>query len=639
MKDKTSDRDLGEEFPEQGIRRGEGPVVHRKPGEYGADRTSRFESHGAEQMGDRDQQQPVKAAPRSRHLDKREKKAADPSIAREWECTRARGSSGMESRASTRTSQVAQSQPPSLLQHGSQLDIRKVPKDKIKSQPPIQKHDLNATKHKTDLVRDKNTLSLTKNVTAQTRDKGKGKINEKQTNINNYSEPDKDENSDKDEDYDDQLIKEIEQEMESLWNGDLEGADNIQGQREEEHPMKESNQGENQKEPGHWEDPLKERGSESKNLMDTKACNKELQDREPDLNDRRAQYGIPIMQTLNREEETEETPPHQNPNPDLDLAIYKWRYIHGSWNYITDTAWESISAGAEQSRKEPATTRKIPTTLGNLCNLHTLVLSRLNLSLESDRLGRIFSGCLKHSLVELDLSGTSLDGSLPEWLKNLTNLKSLDLSGNNIKSTLPLWLYKLSRLENLNLASNALQGRDIPANIGDFLSSLKILDLSDNDPGLSLPTTLGNLCRLQELSLSGLNLSKEAVTIKQIFSGCILQSLRKLSLARGYLQGDIPDWIGGLKNLQMLDLSSNQINSTLPPWLFNLTTISYLDLSYNDFQGSISPIFENMISLEILVLGGNSHLEGPIPVTLGNCGSDTDAAIAALLVQMAVDCY
>ncbi|KAJ0963860.1 hypothetical protein J5N97_028982 [Dioscorea zingiberensis] len=262
---------------------------------------------------------------------------------------------------------------------------------------------------------------------------------------------------------------------------------------------------------------------------------------------------------------------------------------------------------------------QIPTTLGNLCNLDTLVLSDLNLSRESDKLGRIFSaGCLKHSLVELDLSYTSLDGSLPEWLKNLTNLKSLDLSDNKINTTLPSWLYKLGRMENLNLRSNALQGRDIPANIGDFMSSLKILDLSNNDPGLSLPTTLGNLCKLQELSLSGLNLSKEAATIKQIFSGCILQSLRKLSLARSYLQGDMPDWIGGLKNLEMLDLSSNQINSTLPPWLFNLTTISYLELSDNDFQGSIPSLFENMISLEILYLGGNSHLEGPIPVTLGN---------------------
>ncbi|KAJ0963855.1 hypothetical protein J5N97_028977 [Dioscorea zingiberensis] len=241
---------------------------------------------------------------------------------------------------------------------------------------------------------------------------------------------------------------------------------------------------------------------------------------------------------------------------------------------------------------------QIPTTLGNLCNLHTLVLSYLNLSLESAKLGRIFSGCLKHSLVELDLSHTSF---------NIIN-----------NSTLPPWLYKLSRLEHLNLHSNALQDRDIPANIGDFMSSLKSLDLSYNDPGLSLPTTLGNLCKLQELSRSGLNLrSKEATKFEQIFSGCIVQSLRKLSSVETYLQGDMPDWIGGLKNLQMLDLSSNQINSTLPALLFNLTTISHLDLSHNDFHGSILSLFENMISLEILYLGANSHLEGPIPVTLG----------------------
>ncbi|KAH7692000.1 Non-specific serine/threonine protein kinase protein [Dioscorea alata] len=159
---------------------------------------------------------------------------------------------------------------------------------------------------------------------------------------------------------------------------------------------------------------------------------------------------------------------------------------------------------------------QIPSTLGNLCNLHTLSLSYLDLSLEQAKLGRIFSGCIINSLTELDLSSTSLNGSLPGWLGTLTNLKILDLSSNE---------------------------------------------------GLSLSTSLSNLCKLQTLSLNGLDLSKEAAKTARIFSGCIVQRLKELHLANTNLQGDMPYWIDGLENLKLLDLSLNQINSTLPHWL------------------------------------------------------------------------
>ncbi|KAH7691996.1 Non-specific serine/threonine protein kinase protein [Dioscorea alata] len=149
------------------------------------------------------------------------------------------------------------------------------------------------------------------------------------------------------------------------------------------------------------------------------------------------------------------------------------------------------------------------------------------------------------------------------------------------------------------------------------MGSLKILDISFNQ-GLSLPRSLGNLCKLQALFLSGLDLSQDTAKSQQIFSGCIVQSLKVLELAETKLQGDIPYWVNSLKNLQWLNLYDNQINSTLPPWLFNLTSISFLDLSYNDFHGSIPSIIENMYLLEAIYLDFNSHLEGPIPMTLGN---------------------
>ena len=81
------------------------------------------------------------------------------------------------------------------------------------------------------------------------------------------------------------------------------------------------------------------------------------------------------------------------------------------------------------------------------------------------------------NLQHLDLSNTTLSGSLPGEIRHLSNLEVLNVS-NNRMTGLPAEIGQLSMLRILNAANNQLTG--IPHELGN-LQNLEVLDLSGND--------------------------------------------------------------------------------------------------------------------------------------------------------------
>ncbi|KAM2499282.1 hypothetical protein COP2_042224 [Malus domestica] len=84
-------------------------------------------------------------------------------------------------------------------------------------------------------------------------------------------------------------------------------------------------------------------------------------------------------------------------------------------------------------------------------------------------------------LVELDLSASSLSGSVPDALSSCSLLESLDISGNNFSSELPVEiLMKLANLKAVSLSFNNFYGT-LPdslskaRHIGEFGSQLQQL--------------------------------------------------------------------------------------------------------------------------------------------------------------------
>ena len=166
---------------------------------------------------------------------------------------------------------------------------------------------------------------------------------------------------------------------------------------------------------------------------------------------------------------------------------------------------------------------KIPSELAGLDSLQTLhfyghdfgpslqIISRLS-SLKSLRLSscnlneKLLTeiGALT-ALTSLELSSdTTLTGSIPDEIQNLSNLQYLQLSRIYVAGSIPTELMKLTLLTSLLLPTGYMGGR-IPSEIGQ-LSRLRKLDLSNNVLGLVrtagvVPTQIGTLSLIEELDL------------------------------------------------------------------------------------------------------------------------------------------
>ena len=170
-------------------------------------------------------------------------------------------------------------------------------------------------------------------------------------------------------------------------------------------------------------------------------------------------------------------------------------------------------------------------------------------------------------LIRLDLSGNRLT-AFPEWIGNLTELTELYLGGNRL-TAIPDTVGNLTALTELYLGGNRLTA--IPDRIGN-LTALTRLYLHGNRL-TAIPDTIGNLTALTRLSLHGNQLTTVPGSLGR------LTTLTELDLSGNRLT-ELPKSIGCLTALTRLDLSENRLTE-LPEWLGNLTTLTEVDLSGN----------------------------------------------------------
>ena len=191
------------------------------------------------------------------------------------------------------------------------------------------------------------------------------------------------------------------------------------------------------------------------------------------------------------------------------------------------------------------------------------------------------------------------DEPLGEWYGVLTDdsgrVVDLDLSGNKLSGTIPPELGHLANLELLNLSQNELKG-EIPSELGD-LSNLEQLYLHNmtywGDLTGTIPPELGKLSKLERLYLSD-----------------------------NKLRGAIPSELGDLSNLELLDLGKNSLSGKIPPELGKLSNLELLDLDGNNLRGAIPSELGDLSNLERLYLGFNS-LTDPIPASFVDIPLDT----------------
>jgi hypothetical protein len=149
--------------------------------------------------------------------------------------------------------------------------------------------------------------------------------------------------------------------------------------------------------------------------------------------------------------------------------------------------------------------------------------------------------------IELDLSNSGLDGSIPPEIGNLTNLTKLKLYNNQLTGEIPPEIGNLTNLTYLYLYTNQLSG--------------------------SIPSEIGNLTNL-------------------IY----------LYLYNNQLIGEIPSSIGHLNNLEFLLLDNNQLSGLIPE---NLCGIIYVNVGGNN----LCPPYPECLSEEVVGYQDTSNCE------------------------------
>ncbi|KAG2262929.1 hypothetical protein Bca4012_012635 [Brassica carinata] len=179
--------------------------------------------------------------------------------------------------------------------------------------------------------------------------------------------------------------------------------------------------------------------------------------------------------------------------------------------------------------------------------------------------------CSGSSVVDLQLRGLKLLGSLGNQLQHLHILKNLDVSFNNLQGEIPFGLPP--NATHINMAYNNLS-QGLPFSL-PLMTSLLSLNLSHN----SLTGPLGN-----------------------VFSGL---QIKEMDLSFNNLTGDLPSSFGSLMNLTSLYLQNNRLTGSII-YLSDLP-LTDLNIEDNQFSGIIPSHFQSIPHLWIW--GNKFHVE------------------------------
>ncbi|XP_022764228.1 probable LRR receptor-like serine/threonine-protein kinase At4g36180 [Durio zibethinus] len=203
-------------------------------------------------------------------------------------------------------------------------------------------------------------------------------------------------------------------------------------------------------------------------------------------------------------------------------------------------------------------------------------------------------------IVDLTLQSTLLEGSIPDFFRNLVSLEHLDLSDNELGAGLSGCIQ--NSLEILSLPWNRFQNSFSLSYVTGF-SSLRELDLSGNRLNGSFPTSFKQPSKLTSLSLSDNQLTGPLPDLTQF------SSLKYLDIGHNRFNGTVTESLGCLPELEHLDASWNSLEGAISEEHFeNLSKLHTLDLSFNLLtfnvsSGWIPPFQLNQIHLSFCNLG------------------------------------
>lgn len=199
---------------------------------------------------------------------------------------------------------------------------------------------------------------------------------------------------------------------------------------------------------------------------------------------------------------------------------------------------------------------------------------------------------------------SSLAGTLPDSIGDLTELRALVIPHNAFFGEIPVSLSKLQFLEVLELQGNNFSG-GIPHQI-TTIQSLRVLNLSFNSFTGEIPASLIGYGKFQVIDLSN-NLLSGVIKVDSS-SKCLF--LKHLKLSNNLLDKSIPKEIGRCKNLRTLLLDGNLLQGRIPAEIGRISELRVLDVSTNSFTEAIPKELGYCRKLSVLILTNSSNFVG-----------------------------
>lgn len=113
--------------------------------------------------------------------------------------------------------------------------------------------------------------------------------------------------------------------------------------------------------------------------------------------------------------------------------------------------------------------------------------------------------CDNDHVVEIDLSGNALTGSLPPTIGALSRLAALDLSDNQITGSIPRQIGNLGLLTSIDLSANDISGV-VPVSVAEVGAGAAICNFTGNNSGLCIPDSAPYLA-IQSDPICGMSLT------------------------------------------------------------------------------------------------------------------------------------
>ncbi|EMS67398.1 Receptor-like protein 12 [Triticum urartu] len=204
---------------------------------------------------------------------------------------------------------------------------------------------------------------------------------------------------------------------------------------------------------------------------------------------------------------------------------------------------------------------------------------------------------------------------------NLTVLEVVDLAGNQFSSPdTPNWLWNVTSLRSLRLVECGLSGT-FANNLGN-LTLLENFAFGLNNVDGMIPGALKKMCNLRSLDLSMNNIStdmKEYIDLSENYLEVIIDShwvppfnLESAWLSYCNLGPKFPKWLQWQKSIRELIIPNTGLVDRVPDWFWTtFSEATWLDISLNQLSGDLSFNLEFM-SMTTLLMQSNL-LTGLIP--------------------------